>query len=111
METPFDTARSIAAADSVAPQPHDLRRLTSASNADWDSDDYTHWIIASVPNWWTDAEIAEIVDAVFPATRCTHEGDCCGHYYARKAQWAPHPARVDSTDRAIIISQRYVPNI
>ena len=112
MERPFDTAASVAAADSIAPDPDAVRVIHTTTHADPIGDGFVFWRVATVPNWWSDDEISEIVHELWPRERCTHAHDCCGHSYAGYASWAAHPAPMEPPHcRTIIISQRVSPNI
>lgn len=67
---------------------------------------YVRYTTYSVPNNATDADLAEWVHNAFPATRCQHEYDCCGHYYAGKALWW----RLTGL-REIVIRQSWLQNV
>lgn len=67
-----------------------LKIITTSQTEDEDDGyggGYTRYIIAEVPKGLTDEQIAELVREEFPGTRCEHEHDCCGHYYASTATW------------------------
>lgn len=72
--------------------------LTSRVTWDVDGTDYvaTHTLAPDV----TVDELHEY----FPATRCTHSHDCCGRYYARRAEITVLSDRIQ-------VVQRHVCNI
>jgi hypothetical protein len=48
---------------------------------------YTQLSFWAVSPSATKEEVDEWVEDYYPSTRCQHEWDCCGHYYARRPKW------------------------
>lgn len=109
MERPFDYPGSTS--DMVLPCFSEMRQVTSWLVHEDDGDTVIRWAVYSVPNDWSDDDMDSVVDGRFASEHCTHAHDCCGHLYARKAQWAWHPHHVECGLRAVVISQRFIRNI
>lgn len=109
MERPFDYPGSTS--DVAYIEPSQLRKVHDHHIFDEDGESCAHWIIAAVPSWWTDEDIGDVVHDRWSEERCSHEHDCCGHWYARRAAWSKHPAIMPDGDQCIIISQRSTLNI
>lgn len=71
---------------------------------------YTQHIICTVPKAATDQEVGEWVRSCYPSTRCHHEHDCCGHYYASTATWSPTQFK-DNGTRTILVRQSWSQNV
>ena len=73
----------------------------------------TTYIVCEVEDDATDEEITEAVLDLYPATRCEHEHDCCGSYYANRALWAfaGHNGYTDEAPRLILITQDWAQNV
>jgi hypothetical protein len=109
MERPFDYPGSESCITDAA--FHHMRKLSSwLANHD-DGDCATNWSIWSVPDSWSDDDMWRIIEDRFGEEHCAHAYDCCGHMYARRAQWAWHPHYVETGDKAVVISQRFIRNI
>lgn len=116
MERPFDYPGSTS--DIIAADPYDLKRANDSA-FHYEFDHYggnvvrvTGWF---APEWWTREDIENVVAQRFPAEHCTHEHDCCGHYY-------PYAGRVidvveyvrddnDSPAHLVLVRINYVQNV
>jgi hypothetical protein len=74
-------------------------------------DVYTQWSVWSVPARFTDADVEGLVREHLGAKYCSHEHDCCGNWYACKAQWDWHPHRAERGSRTVVFSRQYIRNV
>lgn len=76
-----------------------------------DGDAFTCYALWSVPSDWSFGDLEAWAHEQFPARRCQHSHDCCGHYYPRKAHVTVVSGE-NTTDKAVVmIRQHYVTNI
>ena len=73
---------------------------------------YTSYILYAFSGLADAAEIEEKIHELHPSTHCTHERDCCGHYYARGAQW-DFVSRLDrgGEGQTVLVRQRWIMNV
>ena len=74
----------------------------------------TSWSAWNAPSNTSDEQIEAWIDECFPAEHCTHDHDCCGNRYHRRANWSVHidarDARGNGT-KVIILSRLWIFNI
>ena len=56
-------------------------------------------------------EINEWMRSAFPATRCYHEYDCCGNYYANSPSFNVIPAEEGDDFKEVHVKQCWVQNV
>lgn len=89
-ERPFDYPGSTS-------EPHyEVYKFIFANVVQDDSgESYDRYTLLRFSRLADDVEIAEVIRDQFPSTRCQHEHDCCGNFYAGTATWD----RVDRIDK------------
>lgn len=76
-----------------------------------DGDAFTRYRLWSVPSDWSYGDVSAWAHEEFPAQRCQHAHDCCGHYYPRKARITVVSGEEATNVAVIMVRQRYVANI
>jgi len=82
--------------------------------ADDDETSGMSWSVWYAPSKTSDADIEAWIDECFPAERCTHDFDCCGNRYHRRAKWSVHLDVRDAEgngNKVIVLSRSWIINI
>ena len=111
MERPFDYPGSTS--DSITLDPSHLQVLShSFTDISSDCQGERLWVgICTVPTFWSDDDISNMVSNRWESEHCTHSHDCCGHYYASTGRWTDLGRTDGSGDRMIVVHQSYSQNV
>ena len=77
--------------------------IDSPFNEEYEAN-YSRITIYLVGDYEKRDEIEAFVLEKHPATRCQHDYDCCGNFYARPARW-------EIIGNMLVVTQQFVENI
>lgn len=89
----------------------DTQTLFSHDTHGVDGDEFTRYHVLNVPADWSEDDVRAWADEEFPARRCQHAHDCCGHFYPRKASVTLVTDGSFADTYEVLVRQRWVANI
>lgn len=90
--------------------------IGSVTEKSEDGESFTSFITYRFSKLADIVEIDEFIHDQYPAQRCQHEHDCCGHFYPGRALWGfcrelDRWSSDEEYNQTVIISQRFTCNI